>query len=409
MSGIRSRDQADVIVIGGGPGGAAAATLLQRQGHRCVIVERSRFPRYRIGESLIPHTFGPLSRLGLIPRLEASHFPPKHSVRFVSVDGAESEPFYFSETIDSEAARTWQVERAEFDQMCLDHAVENGVEVRQNACVTQVLFEEDLATGVRVSTGDGTFDMASRVVVDASGRATVIGRQLELRESIPWLQKASVWSYFRGGKRGDGIDAGETTIFLLQNRGWAWYIPLPDDTVSVGVVAAPDDLFPAESTAEAAFIRAVSGSAALSARLASAERTAGVRGGSAHLAYRNRETCGPGWVMVGDARAFLDPIYSSGVFLALASAEAAAGCIHEALDAGDVSPSKLGAFEPGLNAGGSVIAALIRAFYCESFSFRTFLSHHPGQRAALIDCLVGDVFDKDMGAFVSALESTSQP
>ncbi len=138
----------DVVVIGGGPAGATVATFLQRQGHRCLILESSTFPRYHIGESLIPHTYGTLDRLGLLPKLRTSHFPVKHSVRFVSPSGKHADPFYFSETIEGEGAQTWQVERSEFDQMCLDHARENGVEVRTATRAKQVLFEGDRAVGV---------------------------------------------------------------------------------------------------------------------------------------------------------------------------------------------------------------------------------------------------------------------
>jgi flavin-dependent dehydrogenase len=133
----------DVVVIGGGPAGAAAATFLQRQGHRCVILENTQFPRYHIGESLIPHTYGTLDRLGLLPKLRKSHFPVKHSVRFVSPSGRETDPFYFSETIKGEGARTWQVERSEFDVMCLDHARDNGVEVRSQTLCQSVIFDEN--------------------------------------------------------------------------------------------------------------------------------------------------------------------------------------------------------------------------------------------------------------------------
>ena len=117
----------DVIVIGGGPAGAALATFLQRQGHACLVLDSSTFPRYHIGESLIPHTYGTLDRLGLLPKLRESHFPVKHSVRFVSPSGKEADPFYFSETIEGERAHTWQVERSEFDQLCLDNATQAGV------------------------------------------------------------------------------------------------------------------------------------------------------------------------------------------------------------------------------------------------------------------------------------------
>src|SRR3972149_5949876 len=196
----------DVVVVGGGPAGAALATFLQQDGHRCLVLERSTFPRYHIGESLIPSTYAALDRLGLLPKLKASPFPPKYSVRFVSPSGAESDPFYFSETIEGDRARTWQVERSAFDQMCLDNAREKGVDV-------------------------------------------------EMATSVTGVTKAPCWSYYRGGKRGEGIDAGETTIFMLPQRGWFWYIPLPDDLVSVGVVASPDYLFTGADDPDTVFLR----------------------------------------------------------------------------------------------------------------------------------------------------------
>jgi len=401
-----SESEFDVIVIGGGPAGTTAATFLQREGHRCLLMEGATFPRYRIGESLIPYSYGTLKRLGLLSKLQWASFTEKHSVRFVSPEGNESEPFYFTETIEGDAAQTWQVERGAFDQLCLDHAREQGVTVRAGERVEQVLFDGEQAVGVRTRSSAGVQDTLARVVVDASGRATLIGRQLDLLEGIPSLRKVSVWSYYKGGLRGEGLDAGETTILLLPDKSWAWYIPLPDDVVSVGVVGAPEHVFGNGDPAESVFMRMVAESKQLADRLARAERIAPVRGGVGALAYRNRQTVGDGWVMVGDARAFLDPIYSSGVFLALESGEQAARSIHAALAAGDVSAERLGTFEPQLNAGVDVISRLIHAFYDPGFSFGEFLERHPDQRRSLVDCLVGDVF-KDMSAFTSALEATT--
>jgi len=248
----------DVAVIGGGSGGAALATFLARAGHRCGVFEQSKFPRYHIGESLIPHTHGIFERLGLLPQLRASAFPVKHSVRFVSDSGKESGPFYFSETIPGDRARSWQVERSQFDQMMLDHARANGVEVREQTSIDQVLFEDGRAVGVQIVAADGARShVAAKVVVDASGRACVIGRQLGLRSPLPELRKASAWGYFRGGKRLPGIDAGETTMFLIPGGGWFWYIPLPDDMVSVGIVADPEYVFSESEDMEAAFTREV--------------------------------------------------------------------------------------------------------------------------------------------------------
>ena len=398
----------DVAVIGGGPGGAALATFLARNGHRCVIFEQAQFPRYHIGESLIPHTHGIFDRLGLLPQLRASAFPVKHSVRFVSPSGKESVPFYFSETIPGERARTWQVERSRFDCMMLDHARANGVEVHEQVSIDKVLLEDGRAVGAQIVPSDGVrTKVRAKVVVDASGRGCVIGRQLGLRSPLPELRKASVWGYFRGGKRLPGIDAGETTMFLIPGGGWFWYIPLPDDMVSVGIVADPEYVFSQSDDMEAAFTREVALCTPLADRLSASERVGPVRG-SRHLAYLNRQTCGDGWVMIGDARAFLDPIYSSGLYLALGSAELAAQCVDDALKNDDVSAARLGAFEPALWKGVDVVRRLIHAFYDPNFSFPKFAERFPEHRAALIDCLVGDVI-KDMSAFTAALAQMTPP
>jgi flavin-dependent dehydrogenase len=372
------------------------------------VLDQAKFPRYHIGESLIPHTYGILDRLGLLPKLRASNFPAKQSVRFVSRDGQEASPFYFSETLPGECARTWQVERREFDRLLAEHARESGVEICHGMKVQSVIFENGRATGVCARhERDAAKRLRAKVVVDASGRACLIGNQLQLKRDVPGLRKTALWGYFRGGERLSGIDAGETTIFLTGGHGWFWYIPLPDDVVSVGIVADPDYLFGQRGSAEAIFQREIAKCPALARRLACAERIGPARG-LRQLAYRNRQTCGNGWVMIGDARAFLDPIYSSGLFLALASAELAAGCIDEALRTGDCSAGRLGRFEPALSSGVEVIRRLIHAFYDPEFSFAKFAQRFPEQRRALIDCLVGDVL-KDMTSFQNALAQMTAP
>ena len=409
MRSVPNQSSYDVLVIGGGPAGMTVATFLQRQGHSCLVLDSAKFPRYHIGESLIPHTYGTLDRLGLLPTLRASDFPVKHSVRFVSPSGRETDPFYFSETIEGEAARTWQVERSQFDQMCCDMAKEAGVEVCAGATVREVLFEDEQAVGAVVRfDGDPPRQIGSKVVVDASGRATVIGNQLGLKEDIDHLNKASLWSYYRGGRRRDGIDAGETTVFMIEDRGWFWYIPLPDDIVSVGIVASPDYLLASDDDFESQFLHQVQKCQALAPFLSGAERVDRVRG-SRRLAYLNRDVVGDGWVMIGDAAGFIDPIYSSGLFLALASAELAAGCMHQALEKDDLSSAQLGAFVVPLWDGVDVIWRLIKAFYDPTFSFRDFTQRYPHHRAALIDCLVGDVVGKDMGSFLEALAEMTPP
>jgi len=404
-----SNGQFDVVVMGGGPAGAVVATICQKYGHRCLILEASKFPRYHIGESLIPHTYRIFDRLGLLPRMRESHFPVKHSVRFVGPSGQEADPFYFSETIEGEGAHTWQVERGEFDQICLDNAQEAGVEVRMEAGVSEVLFENGKASGVRVRSHHGSpYEVCARVVVDATGRTALIGKQLGLKQPVPGLEKASIWAYYKGGKRYPGKDAGETTIFMIPQQGWFWYIPMPDDIVSVGIVASPDYLFDQEDAFEPVFLREVEKCEPLQERLSEASLNSPVRG-LRKLAYRNQKVTGDGWVAIGDAAAFLDPIYSSGLFLALASGELAADCIHEGLEADDVSADRLGAYVPALLGGVEVIYRLIRAFYDPAFSFGKFAKQYPQHRSALIDCLVGDVVGKDMSGFLESLAEMTPP
>ena len=294
--------------------------------------------------------------------------------------------------------------------MCLDLALEAGAEVRMGARTLKVLFEDEQAVGaiVQFDGDDQPREIRAQVVVDASGRATVLGKQLGLKEDVPQLNKASIWSYYRGGERREGIDAGETTVLMIEDRGWFWYIPLPDDLVSVGVVASPDYLFDESPDFETVFLREVQRCRPLLPLLEKAQRVDRVRG-IRKLAYLNRQVVGDGWVMIGDAAGFLDPIYSSGLFLALASAELAADCIHRALEKDNLSADELGAFVAPLWDGVDVIWRLISAFYDPTFSFGKFVKRFPKQRSALIDCLVGDVVGKDMSSFVDALAEMTTP
>tara|TARA_B100000929_G_scaffold290339_1_gene283611 strand:- start:4119 stop:5357 length:1239 start_codon:yes stop_codon:yes gene_type:complete len=392
----------DVVVIGGGPAGAALATFLTRLGHQCCLFEQAHFPRYHIGESLIPNTYTFFEKLGILPQLKKSDFPRKHSVRFVSPKGVETTPFYFSERIQGESAVTWQVERGAFDQIMLNHAQCNGVIVKRGTRVERVLFEGDRANGLMVKqNGGGCFKTRASVVVDASGRTTLLGNQLGLKRPVPCLEKSSVWGYYKHGARLPGIDAGETTIFRTHKGGWFWYIPLPDDIVSVGLVDETNAIFGDLRDPKQRLLNEVRQCRPLVDRLQEAVLTEPVRG-LKNLAYYNTHTCGPGWIMVGDARAFLDPIYSSGLFLALGSAEAAAQCIHEALEGDDVSAVRLGKFESALGDGVDTIHHLIKAFYDPTFSFGEFARRFPEQKTALVDCLIGDVI-KDMSGFRQAL------
>ena len=400
-------DSYDVAIIGGGPAGAAAATFLQNHGHTCVIVEKTTFPRYHVGESLIPHTYGTLDRLGLLDQLKQSDYPEKHSVRFVNPDNTSSDPFYFDEVIPGDGSRTWQVDRESFDTLCLENAAKAGATILTDTRVKSVVFEGNRAIGLSVQEADEPEHiLSSKVVIDASGRASVIGHQLNLRTSVPGLRKATAWGYYKGGKRYEGRDAGETTIFTRADGSWFWYIPLPADIVSVGLVGDPDSVLRHGPGYEAILDTEIANTPQVAERLETATRVGPARGYS-EMSYVNRQMAGDGWLMIGDSAAFLDPIFSSGLYLALASAELAADSIHQALLNNDCSAASIDAFRPALLGGVDVIRRLIFAFYDPDFSFGQFARNFPEHRAALIDCLIGDVVNKDMTAFVEALESMS--
>jgi flavin-dependent dehydrogenase len=402
---IRQADP-DVIVIGGGPAGATAATLVAGHGHAVRLFERERFPRYHVGESLIPETFWVLERLGILSAMRNRGFVEKHSVQFVSEQGQLSAPFYFADYKDHESSRTWQVTRRDFDQLLLDNARAKGVDVHEGVRVLEVLFEDGRAVGVRVVDETGTEQtVRSRVVVDAAGQSTVIQDRLGLREWDPDLKKAAIWTYWKGAHRQAGRDAGATLVLQLEGKkGWFWYIPLEDDITSVGVVADHEYLFQGRASKDPAAVYAeeVARCPGLLPRLAEAERTEPFRVAKEY-SYRSRQVAGDGWVLAGDALGFLDPLYSSGILLALKSGALAADAIHAGLAAGDTSAAALGAWGPGYLAGMNRMRKLVRAFY-DGLNFGGVVRQHEHAKPLITDILIGDIFKPDIDALWPLLE-----
>src|SRR3954451_7012931 len=342
----------DVVVIGGGPAGSTVSTLLSQQGVRVRLFERDRFPRFHIGESLIPETYWVFQRLKMLDKMKASPFVKKYSVQFVNAEGKVSAPFYFHDNKPHECSQTWQVIRSEFDLMMLQNAEEQGVEVHQGARVLEVLFEGDRAVGVRVQKEGGQpEEVRAQVVVDASGQSTMLQNRFKLRVWDPILNKGAIWTYWRGAYRDTGRDEGATLVVQTTNRkGWFWYIPQHDDTVSVGVVAPFDYLFKGRGSHEQTYDEEVEACPAIKQRVSGARRATGYFA-TKDYSYRARQVAGDGWVLVGDAFGFLDPLYSSGVLLALESGEMAADAIAEGLAKGDVSAVQLGQWGETFNRG----------------------------------------------------------
>jgi flavin-dependent dehydrogenase len=394
----------DVVVIGGGPAGSTVATLLAQKGRRVLVVERARFPRFHIGESLMPEAYWVFERLGLLPKLRKSDFVRKYSVQFVTASGKESAPFVFEERKPHECSVTWQIERADFDQMMLEHAEQNGATVWQETNVIDVLLEpsesDDLprARGVVVQRKDDPVPrrIGAKVVVDATGMNALLSKRLGIRQLDPKLKKASVFSHYKNCQREPGKNGGATLVLSTkQNDGWFWYIPLRDDVTSVGVVADVDRLMKGrEGTPEQILNEEIANCPGLQERMKGAQRSGPVHVLS-DFSYRASRCAGDGWVLTGDAFGFLDPMYSSGVFLALKSGEMAADAINEAFERNDFSGAQLGKWGDELSQGMQTIRKLVYAFYTPTFSFGKFVKMHPEHKDDITAVLVGEVFRPD--------------
>ncbi len=392
-----------LIVIGGGPAGSTVATLVAEQGHRVLLLEREAEPTFKIGESLIPATYWTFKRLGMLEKLRASHFPQKYSVQFYSRTGKASNPFYFFQTTPHESAVTWQVLRSEFDEMLLDNAKEKGVEICRGASVREVLFEGDTATGVVTQNTDGTREtLHATVIVDSTGQRSLIGRQLNLNTTEPNLKMASLFTHYEGGHRDEGIDEGATLILHTEEKdSWFWSIPLPYDRTSIGVVGELDYLLQhrrdtdGKLNAEKIFTEELEKCAPLKRRLAGAKQLFPIQT-TKDFSYRASRIAGNNWILVGDAFGFLDPVYSTGLFLALKSGEMAADVTIEAFEINDFSETQLGSFGPTFVKGMEAFRKLVYAFYTKEFSFARFLSEYPEHQGGIVDILSGDVFRKDV-------------
>jgi flavin-dependent dehydrogenase len=393
----------DVAVIGGGPAGSTAAALNALAGRRVLLVERERFPRFHIGESLMPATYWTFERLGVLDRLHATPFPRKHSVQFFGADGRAGAPFYFSEVDPHESSVTWQVDRATFDALLLDHARSTGVDVMPGVNVRDVLFEGDRAVGLRLDGDDGPRDIPARVIVDASGQTSILARRFRLRRVDPVLRHAAVFTRFRGAVRDPGIDEGATLVMKTRAPGcWFWYIPLPHDEVSVGVVG-PIAHLARGADLQKIFDEEVALCSAVVPRIENAEQSVDVML-LRDFSYISTRIAGDGWVLVGDAFGFLDPIYSTGVLLGLQSAEMATDSIDTAFARDDFSAETLGRHGDRYLAGMEAMRKLVLAYYAPEFHFGPFLRRFPHCRLPLVHLLTGNVFRTRVDPLFEAME-----
>ena len=385
----------DVIVMGGGPAGSSVASILAREGRKVVLFEKERFPRHHIGESLMTDTYFTFQRMGLLEKLKESPFVRKYSVQFANPAGKESRPFYFFEANHHESSVTWQVTRAQFDLMLIEHAAEQGAKVYQETQIKRVLFDGERALGVEARMSDGSLrQFTAPVVVDATGQTALLSNKFGWRVRDPKLKKAVLYSYFKGAHREPDLNGGATLVLRTPkgSNGWFWYIPLENDITSVGVVADPEYLVQGRGQDLARiFHEEIEKVEPCRRRVAGAVRTDKIYS-IIDYSYRSKNFAGDGFILIGDAYGFLDPIYSSGVLLALKMAELAADSIHDAFNNHDFSGARLGQFQAKLDQGIESMRKLVHAFYNEGFSFAQFQQKYPEQRVNIINLLMGDVF-----------------
>jgi flavin-dependent dehydrogenase len=392
---MNTNNNFDVIVMGGGPAGSSVAGILALEGRKVILFEKEIFPRHHIGESLMTDTYWTFRRLGVLEKLKESPFVRKYSVQFANSAGKESRPFYFFEAVHHESAVTWQITRAQFDHLLIDHAAEQGVVVHQGALVKQVLFDGDRAVGVEVQMPDGTREkFFAKVVVDATGQMAMLSNKFRWRVRDPKLKKAVIYSYFKDAHREPDLNGGATLVLRteLGSGGWFWYIPLENDITSVGIVADPEYLVQGRGQDLAKiFQEEIDKCEPVRKRVAPGTRVDKIYS-ILDYSYRSKHNAGNGFIIIGDAYGFLDPIYSSGVLLALKMAELAADAIHDAFNHDDFSAARLGQYQAKLDRGIESMRKLVYAFYNDSFSFSGFLRKYPEERVHIINLLIGDVF-----------------
>ena len=395
----------DCVVLGAGPAGCTAATLIADAGYTTLLVEREKLPRFHVGESLMPETYWIFQRLGVLEKMKASNFVKKVSVQFVASSGKESAPFLFTEHDPRECSQTWQVERSKFDHLLFEHASEKGATCVDQTRVLEVLFDGDRATGAKLQqTGGSIQDVTSRVIVDATGQSALIANRLDLKEPHPHLRKAAIWTYFQGADRVPGPHGGATVILHTQSKeAWFWYIPLSEDRTSVGVVGDVDFLLKRDGSLQETFETELGHCPAMQQRLARATRCDGFHAAK-EFSYSTKRHAGDGWVLVGDAFGFIDPIYSSGVYFAMKTAELAADAVISGLQSGDTTAAKLGNWSECFEYGARWLRKLVSAFYENEFSFGRFMKEHPEHQANLTDLLIGRIFQPSAGEIFKDLD-----
>ncbi|HJW38523.1 MAG TPA: NAD(P)/FAD-dependent oxidoreductase [Candidatus Udaeobacter sp.] len=354
----------DVAIIGGGPAGSTAAALLARAGRRVIAFEREKFPRFHIGESLLPFSMKAFTRLGLHEKFGRAGFMKKFGGEIIGACSENGTKFYFKDGYHSQTDHAYQVTRGDFDKVLLDHAVECGAEIREETSVDRVEFSnEDVELGIK--SNGSSHSIRARYLIDASGRTSVLGRQFKIKKTYDHLQKLSIFAHYDGVWRAEGIDATLTVLVRAIDR-WFWLIPLAADRTSVGVVLDSETFRKSKLSAEDFLEQALAEQPSIAKRMTNARRVSQVYV-EADFSYRSARLYGDRWLLAGDAAGFIDPIFSSGVFLAVFSGELAADALNEVLDCPRKTKRLFVRYETAVNRAMDVYLRFVNAWYTKEF------------------------------------------
>jgi flavin-dependent dehydrogenase len=383
----------DVVVIGGGPAGSTAAALLARRGYQVVALEKAHHPRFHIGESLLPMNLPLFERLGVLDKVRALGVH-KRGADFEADNERGYNTFAFDRALGNSPPHSYQVWRQDFDRMLFEHARACGASAREGHEALALEQGGPRDTRLEVRTDDGrSYRIQARYLIDASGRDTFLAGKKKLRRRNPLHQSAAIFGHFRGAAPRAGADAGNISMYRFEH-GWMWMIPLPEGVMSVGAVCWPDYLKQRKGRTVEFLLETLQRNPALWQRMQRAELIGGEVRVTGNYSYDSSCMGGPGWVLVGDAFAFIDPVFSSGVYLAMSGAEQAAQVVDVALREPAAEPALLRRLERRQRAG------------MERFSFFIYRFNEPVMRdmfrnprnalkleQGVISMLAGDLFD----------------
>lgn len=389
----RLPEETTVAILGGGPAGATTACYLAMAGIDHVVLERAHFPRHHVGESLVGATNRIFDEIGFLEKLDAAGFPRKQGAVWVPKSGKN--PHAIRVVPDKTFGGldyTFHVDRARFDHMLLDHAETLGSPVYQGALVNGVETRDGRIEAVQVQHEGETHTLRTRFVVDATGRNTFLGSRFRLLQKDTLFDQYAVYAYWKGVGRGPEETAGYIHIhFLPSERGWVWQIPIDDETTSIGVVTEKADFQRNGQDSEAHYAHHLARNPELSRRLEQATRVSNLRS-EGNYSYSMRELVGPGYLLVGDAARFVDPIFSSGVSVAIYSAKFAAEQIAHVVAGERPEAEAFGAYETQMRAGVELWYDFIKVYYKLQNLF-TYYLRKPEYRDQLVQLLQGNVYD----------------